>query len=164
MNEEEIKETGCCPKFNPDNWDDKNFKWENKLFIKDSIPEFLHIPLPYIVGKVMTRMCKKAENASAMPETKDFLCLAYDPSPWKGEFYMAVTKEVPGAENMKISGEFITRVFDGPYNAVPKWIKIMDTLLQGKGLKAKKYYFYYTTCPKCAKVYGHNFVVVFAEI
>jgi hypothetical protein len=164
MNEEEIKETGCCPKFDADSWDDKNFEWEDKLFIKDSIPEFLHMPLPSMVGKAMTRMCKKAEDAGAMPESNDFLCLAYDPSPWKGEYYMAVTREVPGAKNVKISGEFITRVFDGPYNAVPKWIKLMDTLLQGKGLKAKKYYFYYTTCPKCAKVYGHNFVVVFAEI
>jgi hypothetical protein len=164
MNEEQIKETGCCPEFNPDDWDDKNFEWKDKLFIKDSIPEFLHLPLPFMFGKAMTRLHKKAEKAGAMPETKDFLCLAYDPSPWKGEFYMAVTREVPDAENVRISGEFITRVFDGPYNAVPKWIKIMDTLLQGKGLKAKKYYFYYTTCPKCAKVYGHNFVVVFAEI
>ena len=25
-------------------------------------------------------------------------------------------------------------------------------------------YFYYTTCPKCAKHYGHNYVVGFAEI
>lgn len=112
----------------------------------------------------MTRLHKKAEKAGAMPETKDFLCLTYDPSPWKGEFYMAVTKEVPDAENVRISGEFITRVFDGPYSAVPKWIKIMDALLQGKGLKSKKYYLYYTTCPKCAKAYGHNFVVVFARI
>lgn len=164
MEEEQIKETGCCPRFNPDNWDDQSFEWKDKPFIKDSIPEFLHMPLPSMVGKVMTRMCKKVEESDAMPDKKDFICLAYDPSPWKGEYYMAVTHEVQNAENVTISGNFITRVFDGPYNAVPNWIKVMDALLEGKGLKAKKYYFYYTTCPKCAKAYGHNYVVVFAEI
>lgn len=25
-------------------------------------------------------------------------------------------------------------------------------------------YFAYTTCPKCAKAYGHNWVIVFARV
>lgn len=25
-------------------------------------------------------------------------------------------------------------------------------------------YFHYTTCPKCAKKYGHNYVVLFTEV
>ena len=92
------------------------------------------------------------------------MCLAYDPSPWKGELYVAVTKEVPGAKNAKLSGTFISRVFDGPYNAVPKWIKEMDSYLAGQGKKASRYYFYYTTCPKCSKIHGHNYVVAFAQV
>lgn len=28
----------------------------------------------------------------------------------------------------------------------------------------KDYYFYYTTCPKCAKKYGHNYIIAFVEI
>jgi len=53
--------------------------------------------------------------------------MAYDPSPWKSELYLAVAKEVPGAKNVALSGAFFTKVFDGPYNAVPKWIKEMDS-------------------------------------
>ncbi|MDD5099111.1 MAG: hypothetical protein PHP35_02105, partial [Candidatus Colwellbacteria bacterium] len=73
-------------------------------------------------------------------------------------------KEVPNMETIRFTGKFISKVFDGPYNAVPKWIKEMDEYLSKAGLKAKKYFFYYTTCPKCSKKYGHNYVVSFAEI
>ena len=154
----------CCPPFNPEPWQEKTLVWDNKLFIKDSIPEFFHVPWPPMIGKVMERMWKKAETSGATGEAADFLCLAYDPSPWKCEYYLAVSKEVADAENVKISGTFITKVFDGPYSSVPKWIKEMDAYLAKQDKKALKYYFYYTSCPKCAKKYGHNYVVVFAQI
>ena len=57
-----------------------------------------------------------------------------------------------------------SRVFDGPYNAVPKWIKEMDTQIAGLGKTAKKYYVYFTTCPKCANTCGHNYAVVLAQV
>jgi hypothetical protein len=153
----------CCPKFDPAPWENKDFVWNNKLFIKDSLPQFLHMPWPPMVGKVITRMWDRAQKAGAAPDNKDVLMLAYDPSPWKSEFFLSVTKEVLATENAKLSGRFITRVFDGPYNAVPKWIAIMDKFLAEQDKKALKYYFYYTSCPKCAKKYGHNYVVVFAQ-
>jgi len=33
-----------------------------------------------------------------------------------------------------------------------------------KGRTLKRVLFGYTTCPGCAKVYGHNYVVLFAEV
>lgn len=154
----------CCPKFDTAPWDEKTHVWEDKLFIKDVVPQFCHMPLPWSVNRTMQRMWNKALEAKAAPDMKDFIILAYDPTPWKSEFYMAVTNEIPGAENVKLSGTFLSKVFDGPYNAVPKWIKEMDDFVRSKGKKTKKYYFYYTTCPKCAKIYGHNYVVAFAEV
>lgn len=164
MTQETSQSEICCPQFDPSIWDDKTHVWNDKLFIQDNIPQIFHIPLPSMVGKVMERMWNAAKQAGAAPELKDFLVLAYDPSPWKCEYYLAVTKEVPGAANVKITGTFLSKVFDGPYNEVPKWIKEMDIYVAGKGKKVKKYYFYYTTCPKCAKKYGHNYVVAFAEV
>lgn len=162
---DEKQETeACCPKFDTGSWDEKTFVWEDKLFIKDTIPQVFHFPLPGLVNRTMQRMWKKAVDAKATPDIEDFLLLAYDPSPWKCEYYMAVTAEVPDAENAKISGTFLSKVFDGPYNNVPQWIKEMEEYVQAKGKKTKKYYFYYTTCPKCAKIYGHNYVVAFAEV
>ena len=157
-------EKQCCPKFDPEPWHDKEVKWENKLFIKDTMCQFMHMPLPGAFGRTVGRMWKKIEDAGANPDTGDFLMLAAESSPWKGEVYINVTKEIPNAENVKLSGTYITKVFDGPYNAVPKWIKEMNQYVKEKGKTVSKYYFYYTTCPKCAKIYSHNYVVAFAEV
>jgi hypothetical protein len=152
----------CCPPFDPEIWDDKVSDWKNKPFIQDSVRQFFHIPLN--MGQVVTRMWSVIEQAGAAPDNKDFLMLAYDPSPWKSVLSMTVTREIPGARNVKLSGTFMSRVFDGPYAAAPRWFKEMEGYVQSKGKKAVKQYFYYTTCPKCAKKYGHNYVVAFAQV
>jgi hypothetical protein len=157
-------ETQCCLKFDPEPWHDKEIRWENKLFIKDNMSQFMHMPLPGVFAKTVRRMWENIKDAGAIPDMRDFLMLAAESSPWKGELYINVTKEIPDAENVKLSGTYITRVFDGPYNAVPKWINEMNQYVGQKGKTVKKYYFYYTTCPKCAKTYGHNYVVAFAEV
>jgi hypothetical protein len=90
--------------------------------------------------------------------------LAYDPSPWKSELYINTTKEVPDANNVRISGTFVSKVFDGPFNNIPQYMKGMNEYLDKIGKKPLKYYFYYTTCPKCAKKYGHNYIVIFAQV
>ncbi|MDZ7620192.1 MAG: hydrolase [Patescibacteria group bacterium] len=154
----------CCPEFDPARWDSTTLVWENRPFIKESMPVFFHIPWPPMIGRLLGRMWEKVQKADAAPEMKDVLVLATDPSPWRTQWYMSVTRNVPGAENVTLSGTFFTRVFDGPYNAVPKWIKEMDACLAKEDKKATKYYFHYTTCPKCAKLRGHNYVVAFAQI
>ena len=110
-------------------------------------------------------MCKMAEDSKTMLSNKeDVLVLFADPSPFKSEIYLSVTGDVPSARNVKISGTFMSKVFDGPYNAIPKFIKQMNKCLANKNKKAKKYYVHYAYCPKCAKKYGHNHMILFAEI
>lgn len=164
MNQTKTNSNPCCPKFDTTPWDEKTHKWQDKLFIKDTIPQFLHMPLPGTINKTIGHMWEQAQQADATPDMKDFLMLAYDPSPWKSEFYLSVTKEVPGGENVKLTGTFLSKVFDGPYQNVPKWIKEMDRYIAKQGKTTQKYYFYFTTCPKCAKIYGHNYVVAFAQV
>ncbi len=154
----------CCPKFDPALWDGKESSWQEKTFIKGTVRQIFHMPLPGQFAKAVSRMYGKAQEAGALPDEKDTLLLSYDPSPWKSELYLAVTKEVPDAENIRLSGTFMSKVFEGPYSSVPKWMKEMDSVVKGKGKEAKKYYFYFTTCPACAKKYGHNYVVAFAQV
>ncbi len=161
---ETAQEAICCPVFEPALWDGKTTVFEEKLFVKQVTPQLFHFPLPGSIGRMMTRTWAALEAAQARPADGEFLWLSCDPSPWKCEHYLAATREVPGLENVKLSGTFLTKVFDGPFNHVPRWIKAMDAYLAEQGKTAKKYYFYYTTCPKCAKKYGHNYVVVFAEV
>ena len=126
-------ETQCCPRFDPEPWHDKEMTWEDKLFVKDTVLQLMHMPLPGTFGRKVGRMWKKIEDAGANPDTKDFIMLATESSPWKGELYINVTKEVPNAENVKLSGTYISKVFDGSYNAVPKWIREMDQYVNQKG-------------------------------
>ena len=72
MKDHAVEPTGCCFPLEPAPWQGKEIRWRDKLFIKDTIGKFLHIPLH-------------------------------------------------GADNVTLSGDYLTRVFDGLYNAVPKW-------------------------------------------
>ncbi len=125
---------------------------------------FMHMPLFNVFGKTVTRMMKKIDAVEAKTADKDFIMLCGDPSPWKSELFINVTKEVPGAENVRLTGKYLTRVYDGPYGEVRKWVKDLREYPKSQGKKLKNMYFYYTTCPKCAKEHGHNFVVGFAQI
>jgi hypothetical protein len=141
----------CCPEFDATRWDNKKHQWHEKLFLKDSVPELFHIPLPGTFGKTVTRMWENANKAGALPELKDTFLLAHDPSPFKSELFMPITKEMPGEDTVRLSGTFMSKVFDGPYNKIPSYIKEMDKYLSSQNLTAKKYYFYFAYCPKCSK-------------
>ena len=153
-------ETGCCPRFNPEPWQEKEVTFDNRLFLKDSVRSFLHIPLNF--GSVMTKNMAKIEAAGAV--SAEPLVLSDEKSMWKSDLYIAVTREVPDAEMARLSGTFLTRVFEGPYKNMSKWVKAMQEFVGSRGKETKKLYFFYTTCPKCAKVYGQNYTVLLAQV
>jgi hypothetical protein len=155
-----VADKECCPKFDPEPWHEREFTWDDKPFIRDYVRQILHIPLNF--GKVITGMMNKIEAAGAMPD--EYIMLAYDPSAWKCELYVAVSKDVPNAENVRLSGTYLTRVFDGPYKDCGRFFKETQDYARTKGKEAKKVFFYFTTCPKCAKLHGHNYMVGFAEV
>ncbi len=157
-----MAKTDCCPLFDPNRWQEKTHYWQNKLFLQDEVFQILHIPLN--MAAVVKRMFAKIEAVKAAPADQDFLMLCYDPSPWKSEIYMTVTKQVPNGRMAKLSGTFVSKVFDGPYNHVPKWIKEMDQYLEKHQQKAIKYYFHFAYCPKCMKKFGHNYCIAFAQV
>ena len=154
----------CCPEFNPEPWDKKIHVWKDKPFLVRTVPQFLHMPIPGFYGKAITAMYEEAEYEGIAPGAGECLLLTHDPSPWKSILYLAVTEAKPGVPVETLSGTFASMVFDAPYNKVPSFIEIMDMWLAESGKQAKKYYFYFTTCPKCAKKYGHNYIVAFAQI
>lgn len=158
----------CCPEFNPEKWDKKSFNWEEKQFIKESIPTFFHTPFPPMIGKKITQMMNLATSAGKIAIKKDeVLVLFQDPSAFRSNIYISVTGDVPGAKNVKIPGKFIARVYDGPYNSIPKFIKDMNIYLETEGKKIPKddeYYIHYAYCPKCSKKYGHQYMILFAKI
>ncbi len=159
------EEEECCPKFHPEKWDEKTFNWNDKKFIKSSIPELFHIPFPPMIGKKVTKMMTLAEEAKMLEENKeDILLLFNDPHPFRSDMYLSVTGNVPGANNTTLTGTFVSKVFEGEYNEIPKFIKDMDIYLGAQYKKAQSYYVHYAYCPKCAEKEGHNYMVLFAEV
>jgi hypothetical protein len=63
-----------------------------------------------------------------------------------------------------MTGTFISKVFDGQFSHISRYLKDMNEFLSKQDKKAKEYYFYLTTCLKCAKKYGNNHNVAFAEL
>lgn len=113
-------------------------------------------------GKKIVKNLKLIEAVGAQASHQ--LMLTDEKSLWGADIYIDVAKEVPGAEMAKISGTFLTKVFEGPYQNAGKWAAEMQKYVKGKGKELKKMYFSYTTYPKCAKTYGKNYAVLFAQI
>ena len=156
----ENSETGCCPRFNPEPWDGKEVTFKDRLFVKDRVRSLFHIPVNF--DKVMVKNMEKIEAADALaPEP---LMLSDENSLFGSDIYIEVSKDVPGAEMVKMSGTFLSKVFEGPYKDAGKWAKEMMDYVKSKGRELKKMYFFYTTCPACAKFYGKNYTVILAEV
>jgi hypothetical protein len=160
MTNKKIVSTGCCEPFDPKPWEDKEITWKNKIFVKDHVTSFLHIPLN--MGSKIIKNMHLIEKAKAKSPYQ--LMLTDEQSLWGSDIYIDVAKEVPGAQMAELSGTFLTKVFEGPYQNAGKWASEMTEYVKGKGKELKKLYFSYTTCPKCAKVYGKNYVVLFAHV
>ncbi len=155
-----LPSTGCCPRFDPEPWNDKEITWHDKPFVQEHVRSLFHIPLN--MGSRVLRAKAKIDAAHAEPSQQ--LMLSDETSPWGAELFIDVSKEVPGARMAHLSGTFLTKVFEGPYRNAPRWAQEMQQLVEGRGKRIEKLYFAYTTCPACAKAYGENYVVLFAKL
>ncbi len=150
----------CCPKFDPAPWDDKILKWDNKRFIKGNVFTLFFMPVNF--GMVVAKLMNAVSAAKA--NVPDYLGLSDHTSKWNMDLYLAVDKEIPGAQNVTLSGKFLSKVYEGDFKDTGKWCKDFEELAKGKNFGIKKWYMWYTTCPKCAKKYGKNYTVIIAKI
>lgn len=158
--ESEIKETGCCPIFDQTKWDNQVIEWNDKKFIKRNVFTLFYMPINF--GSVITKMFNNITLSSGICE--DNLTLAYHKNPWKMELYLAVDREIPDEENVTLSGKYFVRSYDGPFGKTGSFMKEFENEAKIKGHNLEKIYLWYAYCPKCAKVYGHNFINIFGKI
>jgi hypothetical protein len=114
------------------------------------------------MDKVMTKNMALITAAGA--KNPESIMLMDDRGLFASDIYIAVDKNVPGAQMATLSGSFLSRVYEGDYKEAGKWAQDMASYVKNKGLALKKLYFSYTTCPACAKAYGKNYVVLFAAV
>ncbi len=144
------QDSQCCPKFDPTPWDDKLLEWKSKKFIKGRVFTFFHIPVNF--GSVMRRLDRRVRGSGA--NTPDWLCLSEHTSRWNMDVYLAVDREVQDANNVTLSGKLLGKVYEGPFKNTGEWWKDSEDYAKNKSLSIRKWYMWYTTCPKCAKKYG----------
>lgn len=158
--DETKKDEVCCPKFDPTGWDGKTITWQDKKFVKAKVFTLFYIPLNY--GSAMERIDKDVTAVGY--KSPDGFCLSDATSMWNTDLYYAVDKEIPGLENTTLSGKYICKVYEGDFSKTGDWMKSFQEFVTSEKLKIKKQYSWYTTCPKCAKKYGKNYVVLFGEL
>ena len=114
-------ETGCCPRFNPEPWDEKEVSWVDKAFLQDRVWCLFWIPIN--MNSVMKRCMGKVQDADAADTQAVVLyeCL----SMWSANVYISVGRDVPEANMTRISGDFLTKVYEGPYKECGNWAKSM---------------------------------------
>lgn len=152
--------TGCCPRFSPEGWDDQELHFRGKRFLRAITHSAMHIPID--MGRVFTRVNRHIEDDGGY-DPNDMIVLSRDTSAWNAEHLFAVNKPIEGEEMTTLSGDFITKVFEGPYREAKHWYTKMEQHVRDRGNVPGLIYFFYTTCPKCAKAYGKNYVIGVAE-
>ena len=156
----------CCPRFDPSSVDEtKEIELKQKPFVKESTYCFFGIPFNF--GGAVTRCFDKLRAVDAIPaEDTGLLVLADHSSPFLADIYVASKSDkVPNATMHHISGKFLTKVFEGPYKECCTFDAQMKKLVKDKtGQEPLKMYTYYTSCPRCAKHYGANYMVLYAQV
>jgi effector-binding domain-containing protein len=155
-------EAECCARFDPALWNERSFEWNNKNFIKDCVFTLFHIPINF--GGVMKKLDQKIKTAVVNAHIPDALCLSDHTSKWNMDVYLAVDRKIPEAENITLSGKYFSKVYEGPYKNTGQWYEDFSAYAKRKNLNIHKHYMWYTTCPKCAKKYGKNYVVIIGEV
>ncbi|HEY5667931.1 MAG TPA: hydrolase [Candidatus Saccharimonadales bacterium] len=153
--------TGCCPKFDPTGWDNVTFAFKKKPFVKVATRSFIHMPLN--MGAVFAKTQAKIQAAKA-GMGDEYLVLSEEISPWKAYHFFAVSKEVPGMDIAYLTGDYYAQVFEGAFSNARKWHDSLVENVKAMGHRSDVQYFFYTTCPRCAKVYGKNYVVGLARL
>jgi hypothetical protein len=158
-----VNETGCCPRFNPEVWDEVTLHFVDKPFLRATTKSANHVPMD--MDEVFTRVHQHMSAADAIDDDNT-LVLSRDLSASLGEHLFAIPDdvEVPDEERISLTGDFITRVFEGPYEQAGSWMGAMIQAAKDQGGDGEEVYFFYTTCPKCAEFYGKNYVVGVARV
>ena len=92
------------------------------------------------------------------------MILTHEASPWYSICLVAITKPVTGVDTTTLSGTFIAKVFEGSYRRMADWYRRLIDYVESRGWLPVRTYFYYTTCPDCARIYGKNYVVGIEQV
>ena len=131
--------TGCCPRFKPAPWDGQELHFKDKPFVRAETRSAMHVPLN--MGRVFSRVFDGiAPDGNFDPD--NLIVLSRELSAWKAEHLFASDTPVQTEEMVTLTGDFITKVFEGPYRKAGQWYKDMQDLVRARGGTPSDIYFY----------------------
>lgn len=153
--------TNCCPRFDADAWDNQTLHFEDKQFVRAKTKSLMHVPIN--MGRVFNKTYKAMQTAGAV-DLDQTLVMSRELSPWSAEHLFAVSGPVPGHKMVSLSGDYKTKVFNASYRDCQKHGEAFEDSLEDQGYDVDEQYIFYTTCPKCSKTYGENYMVAIAKV
>lgn len=87
---------------------------------------------------MVKRITEKVEKAGA--SILNSMCLSDHTSKWNMDLYLAVDREISGAENVTLSGKYLSKVYEGDFKETDKWGEDFKAFAKGKGYEIKKWY------------------------
>lgn len=109
----EGKTITLTPQFNRESWDDVEFVWNRKPFIRTTVPEVMHLPIVENLESINQHLLHKAYNMNVIPDDNDALLLRHPVSPWHEEVLLSISKPVDDKDYVEVSGTFRSKVFEG---------------------------------------------------
>lgn len=150
----------CCKILSPAEWDKKEIVWRDKPFFKSHYFAFLHVPVN--IGSKITKGMKKIEETGLGAEQ---MVLSKNDGLWGADILIPIKNKTDVFDIELVTGKFLTRLFEGHYGDMRRWIRETRAWCREKGFEPEEYIFWYATCPKCAKKRDDKAqVVVFAKV
>lgn len=155
------KKDECCPRLEKKEWDKKVHVWKNNVFFyKKHYPAAFYMPIGF--GKAVMQSINLLQGKGQFATPPLMVCR--NETMWGGDIYVKVKKADPKLPTEKISGKFVSMLFEGDYKNVGTWRKQLEDYCKSKNYAVKEIISHYATCPRCAKEHGGTQTVLFARI
>lgn len=164
----EEAERVCCPTINKEEWDMKEFVWNNKAFYTGDLRLFFNMPvgMKWKIGRMKDDLIGMGYELD-----KDIMVLHRPLSPYKAKLMIAISNpEFPGEGEIDgnvefLSGKFIAQYYEGPYTTLKNAMKrFEDRLKIKKGRRPLDMFMWRANCKKCAENKGVPLTVFIAKM
>ena len=155
-----MTEEKCCPQLVKENWDKKEVQWKEKPFYKTKYHSLFHIPINF--GGVVRKAMEEISSRSL--DEEPLMMFSKEESMFSSILLISLKRDTEDLETEKLSGRYISMIFENGYRQTPKWIKEVERYVEKQGKVAGELLFWYVTCPRCAKKYGKTQTVIFAKV
>lgn len=156
------KKKGCnCPSVDVKKYDNETITWKDRYFYITPQPCFFHEPINFAV-RIENAFTYIQDKGLKFNEKKHMI--VQKDGMFRGKLMLGVSKpgkKVKGVH--KLNKKFIAKSHVGSYKELGNTVRNLFKQAYKKGKILKGIYFWYTTCPECAKGDQHK-VVVMGEI